>query len=315
MNVFESRYELKQNLDKLLVVIIGPTGIGKTDLALHLTRELPAYIISADSRQVYKEMSIGTAKPSSNEILEGRIQLVNHCSITNPYNAAAFANDAQVIINSPKFDTAIPLVCGGTGLYVKALCEGLDDLPHIPDHIRNSLTQELAELGLENLQAELLAADPEYYNTADIQNPVRLIRALEVYRSSGQRMSHLLGKRKSKIPDHKILNIILELPREELYTRINTRVDRMFENGLVAEVERLIQYRKLKALATVGYAEVFRYLDGDISMESCRNEIKKNTRRYAKRQMTWCRNQIQGLSFHPLDYSRIAEHIKSNIIR
>ena len=302
---------MKQNLEKLLIVIIGPTGIGKTDLALHLTRELPSYIISADSRQVYKEMSIGTAKPSSDEILEGRIQLVNHCSITTPYNAATFANDAQVIIDSPTFINAIPLVCGGTGLYVKALCEGLDDLPHIPAHIRNALTHELSEFGLANLQAELLAADPEYYNTADIQNPVRLIRALEVYRSSGQKMSHLLGKQKSKIPDHRILNIILELPREELYDRINTRVDHMFDNGLVAEVEQLIQYRELKALATVGYAEVFRYLDGVITLESCRNEIKKNTRRYAKRQMTWCRNQIMGHSYHPLDYGRITSHIKS----
>ena len=295
-----------------IIVHTGPSAIGKTDIALSLVKELDGYIISADSRQVYKELSIGTAKPSKQEILAGKMELVDHISIHQNYSAGTFMQEALELLEARANKTGPAILCGGTGLYIKAVCEGLDEIPKVPDTIVNELNEELESRGIERLQKELLEKDSSYYHNISIDNPRRVIRALSVIRQTGQPFSSFLQKNKANRAFRPIY-LVLDMDRVQLYNRINKRVIQMIDRGLVDEVEQLVQFQSIQALQTVGYTEIFRYLDGKYSLDEASSEIQKNSRRYAKRQMTWNRNQLDAKYFHPTELSAILAYLNEEL--
>ena len=272
--------------DKTLIVICGPTAVGKTDYAIKLAKEIGTEIISADSRQLYREIPIGTAQPSEKELAEVQHHFIATRSIADEYNAGMFERDALALLEQlfKKHDTVV--CCGGTGLYVKALCEGLDDVPKADDAIRSELIQRLETDGLESLRAELAKLDPVHFEKIDSQNPQRVIRALEVCLSTGKSFSSFHNSTK-KPRLFTVKKIGLELLREELYDRINKRVDLMLNNGWLEEAKSVYDHRHLNALNTVGYKELFSHLSGEMSLEDATEKIKINTRRFSKRQLTW----------------------------
>lgn len=272
--------------DKTLIVICGPTAVGKTDYAIKLAKEIGTEIISADSRQLYREIPIGTAQPSEKELAEVQHHFIATRSIADEYNAGMFERDALALLEQlfKKHDTVV--CCGGTGLYVKALCEGLDDVPKADDAIRSELIQRLETDGLESLRAELAKLDPVHFEKMDSQNPQRVIRALEVCLSTGKPFSSFHNSTK-KPRLFTVKKIGLELLREELYDRINKRVDLMLNNGWLEEAKSVYDHRHLNALNTVGYKELFSHLSGEMSLEDATEKIKINTRRFSKRQLTW----------------------------
>ncbi len=270
----------------VLINLVGPTASGKTKVALELALALGTEIISADSRQIYKEMRIGTAVPSEEELQAVKHHFIRSVSIQEPYSASQFEKDALEKIKTLSEKYPKILMTGGTGLYFHAVNYGLDDIPEVPLEIRLELNRLFETQGIEILQKELLEKDPAYYRLADIQNPRRLIRALEVIRHTGKPFSDFRRAKPKQRPFESIW-FGLYWPREILYERINKRTEMMIQNGLLAEAEQLYPFRHLNALQTVGYRELFEYLDGKISFDQAVNEIKKNTRRYAKRQMTW----------------------------
>lgn len=294
-----------------LIVITGPTAVGKSSTLLGLAELSSAPILSADSRQVYQELSIGTAKPSKEEIAKTGIKLVDHISIQDDYNAGSYEQEAMAHITEAHSKNQTPIISGGTGLYIKAVCEGLDKIPRTSDDTRVQLNQEVTEKGLEHLIIELGKSDPEYFSTIDQRNPHRIIRALAVIRETGKKFSSFLNQKAPR--NFTPLYVVLERERKELYGRIDERVVQMFEAGLMTEAEPLHQHRHLKALQTVGYSEIFAHMDGDYKMEQCVAEIQKNTRRYAKRQMTWFRNQMQAQRFHPEDIDGIKTLLKPHL--
>ena len=272
--------------DKTLIVICGPTAVGKTDYALKLAEKLGTEIISADSRQLYREIPIGTAKPTEEQLNRGKHHFMACRSVEEDYNAGMFERDALKLLDElfQKHDTVI--CCGGTGLYIKALCEGLDDLPEADEAVRLELTERLESEGLESLQNQLKELDPLHFERMDTQNPQRVIRALEVCLSTGKPFSSFHEKQKNQRP-FKIQKIGLEMPREELYNRINQRVDLMLEKGWLEEAKAVFDKRHLNALNTVGYKELFQHLAGEMTLEEATEKIKTNTRRFVKRQLTW----------------------------
>ena len=273
---------------KILIVVVGPTAIGKTSLAILVARHFRTQIISADSRQFFKEMGIGTAVPSEEELRSAPHHLIQHKSIFEPYSVGDFEREALSLLEQ-LFDSHDTLVLvGGSGLYVDALVHGLDEFPKTDPGIREALVQKFRQEGLESLQMELLDRDPEYYHKVDLGNPHRLIRALEICIGSERPYSSFLGQSKPERP-FKALYIGLEAPRKTLYGRIDARVDLMMDKGLLEEARKLYPHRQLNALQTVGYKELFEYLDGNCSLETAVSEIKKSSRRYAKRQLTWLR--------------------------
>jgi len=299
---------------KYLIVITGPTGIGKTELSLRLNDIYNTSIISADSRQVYKEMSIGTAKPSQQEITDGNIKLVNYISVTEEYNAGSFEKDAIKVVNQDHAEGNISIICGGTGLYIKAVTEGLNEYPDIPKAIIKNIESELKDYSIEALQKRLLESDPQKYANIDIQNSHRLIRALSIIDHTGRPFSEFQAIELEPRP-FKLINVVLDDDREVIYKRVEQRVDKMIASGLIEEVESLIQYKDLKALNTVGYSEVFQYLDGHITKEFCISEIKKNTRRYAKRQLTWLRKFNDGKRFLAGDFDGVKHYVEQELGR
>lgn len=300
--------------NKNLIVITGPTAIGKTSLAIFLAQQLKTEIISFDSRQFYRELSIGTAVPSSEELAMIPHHFIQNLSILDEYSVGDFERDALVKINElfQKYNDLI--LVGGSGLYEKAVTEGLDQFPEIHKTIRQKLIDEFNENGLEVLQNELKAVDPIYFEQVDINNPVRIIRALEIYRGTGKPFSSF-RKNNYTARNFNVLKIVLELPREEIYNRINKRVDMMMENGLLDEVKSLYKFKHLNSLQTVGYKELFDYLDGKIDLSFAIDEIKKNTRRYAKRQLTWYRKDERTKWFSPFEKEKILEFILQSIHR
>jgi tRNA dimethylallyltransferase len=272
--------------DKTLIVVCGPTAVGKTEFAIKLAKELSTEIISADSRQLYRETPIGTAQPSVAELAEVKHHFIANRSVEEDYNAGMFERDALELLAAlfKKHDAVI--CCGGTGLYIKALCEGLDDMPKADEALRNELNKRFEVDGLESLQAELKQLDPAHFEKMDTQNPQRVIRALEVCISTGKPFSSFHVSVKKNRP-FAIKKVGLELPREELYARINKRVDVMLENGWLDEAKSVYEKRHFNALNTVGYKELFAHLSGEIILEEAIEKIKINTRRFAKRQMTW----------------------------
>ena len=276
---------------KTIVIVCGPTAVGKTSVAISIAKQFQTEIISADSRQCFSELKIGVARPSEAELKEVPHHFIaSHPiaigSINENINAAFFEKYALQKVNElfKNHDTVV--MVGGTGLYIKAFCEGLDEIPLIDESIRQSIIEHYEMHGLGWLQEEVRKKDPGFYQVGEIQNPQRMMRALEVFESTGQSILSFRNKKKLE-RDFKIIKIGLELPKEELHANINSRVDKMIDEGLVEEVRSLQGYRDVNALQTVGYSEIFEHLDGKTSLSSAIEEIKKNTRQYAKRQMTW----------------------------
>ena len=273
-------------MDKHLITIIGPTAIGKTNLAIRIANYFKTEIVSADSRQFYKEMNIGTAKPSNSELNSIKHHLINNKSINDNYNISDYEKDALKSIKSIFNKNDVAILVGGSGLYINTVLYGLDEIPGISNETRNSLYLDLELKGIKKMQEQLKLLDPASYSAIDINNPRRLIRALEVSISTGKSYSSFLKKKKKK-RDFNIIVLGINQDRLELYDKINTRVDNMIESGLINEVKELYNLKGLNALNTIGYREVFNYIEDKYSLDECINEIKKNTRRYAKRQLTW----------------------------
>lgn len=273
-------------MEKELTVIVGPTAVGKTDYSIELAKEYRSPVISCDSRQIFREMKIGTAPPSPEQLAAVKHYFIFSHSVSQYYTAGKYELEALEVINE-LFKTHDRLVVvGGSGLYVDALCYGLDDFPPADIELRNQLMERLDKEGVESLRMELKQLDPESYHSMDIANRQRVVRALEVTLMTGRKFSSFKTNKAKERP-FKINKIVMSMPREELYGRINRRVDMMFDAGLVQEVESLLQYREMPALQTVGYKEIFEYFDGKHSLETARELIKRNTRRYAKKQISY----------------------------
>lgn len=289
---------------KTLIVIVGPTAIGKTALAIRLAQYYDTEIISADSRQFYKEMGIGTAKPPLDELETVRHHFINSHSVTDLFNAGDYEKEADRLIENLFHNHDQLILTGGSGLFINAVIHGFDELPSANPEIRTRLNRLLVEKGLGYLQEMLKKADPAYFEEADIHNPQRIIRALEVYETSARPFSEFRKKTQKKQP-YKIVMIGLNTNRAALYANINTRVDKMMKDGLLDEVRSLIPFRQLNSLNTVGYSELFDHLDGKYSLDEAVEKIKQNTRRFAKRQLTWFR-KTEGIRwFEPGDYAGI----------
>ena len=289
----------------LLICVVGPTGIGKTSLAIELAKIFSTEIISADSRQFYKEMSIGTAAPSKDELETVPHHFIHSKSIYDDYSVGDFEREALELIDTKFFPQEVPIkpmthliMVGGSGLYVDAVVKGLDDFPSVPQEVREKINLEFENLGIDHLQKRLKEADPDYYSKIDIQNPHRIIRALEIFDSTGNTYSSYLNQ-KSITRNFDVIFIGLSAEREKVYDRINQRVDEMIEEGLIEEAKSLYEFRDKNALQTVGYRELFDFFDGKISQQEAISEIKKNTRRFAKRQGTWFR---KNEAIHWFDY-------------
>ncbi|MHA6280180.1 tRNA (adenosine(37)-N6)-dimethylallyltransferase MiaA [Salinimicrobium sp. CAU 1759] len=278
--------------NKFLIVVVGPTAIGKTSLGVELARSFNTEVISADSRQFFKEMRLGTAVPSKGELEAVKHHFIQHISIEDEYSVGDFERDAIEKLKELYQQKDVVVMVGGSGLYIDAVTKGLDDFPEVDPQIRRDLKRELEESGLEKLQEELQIKDPDYYSEVDLQNPHRVLRALEICRGTGKAYSSF-RKESSKNRFFEPVYVGLTAERATVYERINRRVDIMMEQGLLQEAEALFSRKHLNALNTVGYKELFKYLQGEWDLETAVSEIKKNTRRFAKRQFTWFRKNEQ----------------------
>ncbi len=290
---------------KTLICVVGPTAIGKTAMGIQLAKAFDTEIISADSRQFYREMSIGTAVPTEEELAEVRHHFIHSRSIFEDYSVGDFERDAIELLSDLYTEKDVVVLVGGSGLYVDAVVNGLDDFPKVEAKIREELKQQLEKNGIEALQRELKAIDPETYANIDLQNKQRLIRAIEIYRGTGAPYSSFLRNKQNK-RGFRSVYIGLTADREIVYDRINRRVDQMLEQGLLDEAKKLFEHRSLNALQTVGYKELFDWMAGDATFDEAVEEIKKNSRRFAKRQGTWYRKNEQ---VHWFDYQTNAMEI------
>ena len=293
---------------KKLVLIVGPTAVGKTDLCIRLAQTLGCDIFNCDSRQFYREMSIGTAKPTDQELEAAKHHFINNKSIDEDYTVSDFEHEIIDELGSYFSQKNTVLLTGGSGLYARAITHGFDAIPDIPVEVREELMCRLQADGPEALIDELKRLDPEYCKKADLSNVQRLLRALEVSKFTNKPFSQW-HQNAPKKRDFDILKIALERPRAELYERINLRVDMMFTEGLIEEVKSLKKYKHKNALQTVGYREVFRYLENELTIEDAKELVKRNSRRYAKRQITWFKNQDIFEWFHPDDFEGIQKKI------
>lgn len=297
---------------KTLISVVGPTAIGKTKLAIALAKEYQTSIISADSRQFFKEMKIGTAVPSLEELSTIPHYFIQHKSILELYSVGDFERDAIAIIEKLFQNNEVIVMVGGSGLYIDAVAKGLDNFPEVNPEIRINLNDKLEKEGIIALQEELKLTDPTYYKKVDSQNPHRLIRALEICIGTGKPYSSFLDKKKLKRP-FEIITVGVEADRELIYDKINQRVDVMMNEGLLEEVKTLLPYKHLNALQTVGYKELFMYFEDKCTLEFAISEIKKNTRRFAKRQLTWFRKNDSTIWMpHNATVPMILEKIKNN---
>ncbi|MEQ8623760.1 MAG: tRNA (adenosine(37)-N6)-dimethylallyltransferase MiaA [Vicingaceae bacterium] len=304
---------MKSEEKPIVIAVVGPTAVGKTKIAIQLAQEFNAEIISADSRQFYRELSIGTAKPSPSELKEATHHFINNLSINRDYNASAFEKDALAFLTQYFEHQNIAILCGGSGMYVDALLKGFDsEVPTADKLIRKELNERLDKEGIESIQALLKQLDPELYKTIDLQNAKRLLRAIEVCLIIGKPFSEI-RKNKHKKRDFNTIKIGLNEERELLYTKINLRVDQMLQNGLLEEVKSVQQFKHKNALKTVGYKELFAHLDGMLSFDEAVEKIKVNSRRYAKRQLTWFKNDKEIEWFAPDQKAQIIEYIRSRI--
>lgn len=295
--------------NKLLITLVGPTAIGKTRLAIALAQHYQTEIISCDSRQFFKEMHIGTAVPEPSELKSAKHHFIQHKSIFEPYSVGDFERDAIGLLSQLFEKKDVMIMVGGSGLYADAIIKGLDDFPDVSEEIRKELNDKYAKEGIGFLQKKLQELDVEHYNRIDIHNPQRMIRALEVCLASGQPYSSFLNKTETN-RTFKNVQIGLTANREVVYQRINSRVEQMLKNGLLCEVQDLLPYKHLNALQTVGYRELFRFFEGNDSFDFAIEEIKKNTRRFAKRQYTWFHKNKDILWF---DYQVAIEDVVKTI--
>ncbi len=296
--------------NKTLIVIAGPTAIGKTDLAIDLAKHFQTEIISADSRQFFREMEIGTAKPTKQQLSAIKHHFINSHAVNDAINVASFEKAALITIDNLFKTHNEVILAGGSGLYINAILNGFDELPEIDLEVRNLLNRQFEEKGIKALQNQLQQADPQYYKEVDIKNPQRIIRALEVFLSTGKPFSSFRTRKKIH-RNFKVIKIALNTSRELLYQRINNRVDLMIQYGLVEEVRSLLPFKTLNALQTVGYAEIFDFLDEKISLEKAIEMIKQNTRRFAKRQLTWFNKDKEFTWFKPEALSDIIDFIQN----
>ena len=276
-------------MNSTLISISGPTAVGKTLFAIELAKKLDTEIISFDSRQFYKEMSIGTAVPSKDELAQVKHHFIQHKSIHDQYTVSDYKNDVDELIKIFLSKKKHIILVGGSNLYLKSIIYGLDDIPEVPLEIRNKLNYEFQIHGIKHIQNLLKKLDPEYYNKVDKQNHRRIIRALEVSIFSNKPFSYFLKGKVKKRYKHR--SIVLNLDRNILYERINNRVDQMIDHGLINEVKKLNRYKNLNPLNTIGYKEIFKYLNGELDLEKSIELIKMNTRRFAKKQLTWLKNE------------------------
>lgn len=300
-------------MNKYLISVVGPTGIGKTALSIKLAQHFNTEIISADSRQFYKEMQIGTAAPTKTELEQAKHHFIHHISVEDQYSVGDFERDAIALLDKlfKKYQTIV--MVGGSGLFVNAVTNGLDNFPDVDAAVRKQLNDDLENKGLPYLQEQLKALDEESYKTIAIDNPRRVIRALEISIGTGKPYASFLKKKETN-RDFKTITIGLNAEREIIYRRINKRVDLMVQEGLLDEVKQLLPKQTLNALNTVGYKELFEYFNGNIVLDEAIEEIKKNSRRYAKRQLTWFKKQPDILWFdYNTDFSEITSAIQANI--
>ncbi len=295
-------------MKKTVLLIAGPTAVGKTALAIQLAKKFHTEIISADSRQCYKEITIGVAKPSAEELQEVTHHFINSHSIHDHLNAASFEAYALKAAAEIFQQHELAVMVGGTGLYIKAFCEGMDVIPAVDETIRKQLQDNYQQQGIEWLQQQLQIHDPLFATEGEMQNPQRMLRALEVVLSTGQSILQFRKGEKQQ-RDFNIIKIGLDLPREELYQRINHRVDVMMENGLLKEVKSVYPLRYLNALQTVGYRELFDFFDGNSTLEKAIEKIKQNSRHYAKRQVTWFKGDEEMRWFHAANASQMQDYI------
>jgi tRNA dimethylallyltransferase len=297
---------------KTLIVVVGATGSGKTDLSLRLATHFSAPILSTDSRQVYRGLPIGTAQPTAEQLATAEHHFIASHELTDNFNCGEYEVQALARLEElfQKHDTVVAV--GGSGLYIQALCEGMDDLPQADEELRQSLMERLQGEGIESLLADLERLDPEYYAQVDRQNPSRVLRAVEVCLQTGKPYSSLrTGERRKR--DFRIVKVGIDWDREMLYDRINRRVDMMIDEGLEAEARSVYHLRQLNSLQTVGYREMFEYFDGKISREEAIELIKRNSRRYAKRQMTWFRRDSEIRWFSPEEADAMLEFLENTI--
>ena len=293
---------------KTVIIIAGPTAVGKTAVAITLAKHFHTEIISADSRQCFKELIIGVARPSVEELQQVKHHFIASHSINEEITAAGFEQFALQNVKKlfEKHDEVI--MVGGTGLYIKAFCEGMDEIPEIDSGIREMIIEAYNKNGLEWLQSEIENKDPEFYKTGEIKNPQRMMRALEVIEATGKSILEF-RKNKKATRSFDCIKIGLELPKEELHKNINERVDRMIAAGLEKEVRGMADFKHLNALQTVGYKEMFEYLNSSLSLTQVIEEIKKNTRKYAKRQLTWFKKDKEFTWFHPGEIEKIIQTV------
>jgi tRNA dimethylallyltransferase len=299
-------------LSKTVIVIVGPTAIGKTAVSITIAKELNCPVLSADSRQFFKEMSIGTAKPSAEEMLGVPHYFINSHAISDEYNVGKFETESIALLEELFKSNDYAIVVGGSGLYIDALCKGFDELPEANKEIRERIDFILKSQGIEGLQELLKQLDPGYHNKVDLQNPQRLSRAIEVSLTTGKPYSQF-RKGENKKRNFKIVKIGLNTSREKLYEHINQRVDVMMDAGLISEVKSLIPYKHLNALQTVGYKELFDYFENKIDLPTAINLIKQNTRHFAKRQLTWFRRDKDITWFEPNELQKILAFFNAGV--
>ncbi len=299
---------------KFLILVVGPTASGKTTLSVKLAKHLGTEIISADSRQFYKEIAIGTAAPEPSSLQHVPHHFVGHLSIFDEYNVAHFEQDVLAMLSKLFKITSVVIMSGGSGLYIDAVCKGIDKLPDSDPKLRKKLEDKFKTEGIEAIQFQLRHLDPEYYNLVDIKNPKRLMRAIEICLQSGEKYSDLRHN-KPKKRAFEIIKVGLELPRKELFNRINRRADQMLIKGWVDEAKAVFPYCKLNALNTLGFKELFTYLEGKCSLDFALEKIKTNTRRYAKRQLTWFKKDKEIHWFKPTDTKEIISFVEKQMTK
>lgn len=303
---------MTQTHKKYLVSIVGPTAVGKTSMAIQLAKYYKTVVLSADSRQFFKEISIGTAKPGEQELNEVTHYFIGHKSVADNYSAGDFEREALDLLKQLFKEHDVVILVGGSGLYIRALWEGLDEMPEVDMALRNELIAAYEKEGIDYLQAQLAQLDPEKYKQIDTQNPQRLMRAIEIAK---QMTPELIAKNANNKSSRgfEVLKIALNMDRELLYNQINKRVDLMMEQGLLAECKTMQVYQNNYALKTVGYTEIFEFFEGQHSLEKAIDLIKQHTRNYAKRQITWFKREHDVVWFHPTDFVPICNFINQKI--
>lgn len=299
-------------MNNSLIVILGPTGVGKSDISIDIAHHFGSDIISADSRQFFRDMKIGTSVPTDVQLTEIKHHFIRFMPVADYYSSSLFERDVLTLLPDLFRDNRIVLMVGGSAMYIDAVCKGIDDIPDVDQSVRSKLTLKYKEEGIAGLRLALKLLDPEHYKVVDLKNPKRILRALEICETTGRPYSSFLTKQKRE-RDFQIIRIGLERPRQELYDRINRRVDKMIDDGLENEARALFDLRHLNALNSVGYREFFDYFEGKISREKAIELIKRNSRRYAKRQMTWWGKDKAIAWFSPEKVPEIIRYIESKI--